>query len=136
MRKIQFAGMAIVTVLLCMGCGIAEGPREKLKQSSFAFNEGLRWGRYNDVLPIVDSQALDHFTEIHQGWGDSLLVSNAEIIQTVYDDKERKAIITVKFTWYRKKEMVVHSTVTNQHWEYRDAKWWMMAEEYQSGEPF
>jgi hypothetical protein len=73
---------------------------------------------------------------MHKGWGESLFVSGAEIVQTVYDDKNRKAVLTVKYTWYRKTEMVVYETVTLQHWEYVNAKWKMMAEEYQSGKSF
>lgn len=134
--KYRIIVLGIAALAAITGCGLAEGPKEKLDRGVYQFNEGLRWGRYNDVLPVVDAEALAHFKEMHEGWGTAVSISSAEIMQVIYDDTERKALISVKFTWFRKKEMVVYETVTNQHWEYREGKWWMIAEEINSGQPF
>lgn len=117
-------------------CGLAEGPRQKLKYTAVNFNEGLRWGRYSEVYLRVDPEALDHFMEMHEEWGNEIRIENAEIVRLVVDEKDEKASIAVKFTWYRVTEMVVHDTMTVQHWERRDGEWMMIAEEYQSGTPF
>lgn len=131
--------MAIAFVLaagaLVWGCGMAEGPREKLQHTAFAFNEGLRWGRDADVLPRVDPAAMAGFQAMHAGWGEDVQISNVEILQSVVDDKLDKAVLTVKYTWYRNSEMVVNDTVTLQHWERRKGDWWMVAEEHKSGTP-
>ena len=124
-----------LTVLLCLGCGIIEGSREKLQRTAFDFNEGLRWGRNAEVLPRVDPAAREGFQALHNGWGAEVQVSNVEIMQSVIDKKLQKAVITVKYTWYRQSEMVVYETVAEQHWESRKGEWWMTAEEYQSGQP-
>ncbi|MBN2340440.1 MAG: hypothetical protein JXX29_01115 [Deltaproteobacteria bacterium] len=126
----------IAAIVVAAGCGLAEGPKEKLDRGIYQFNEGLRWGRYNDVLPVVDDEALDHFKKLHEGWGSNVQISSAEVLQVIYDEVNRKALVSVKFTWFRKNEMVVYDTVTNQHWEYREGKWWMVAEEIYSGQPF
>ena len=134
-QRIAIALLAAIA-LATLACGVAEGPREKLKHSAFSFNEGLRWGRYNEVLPRVDPETRDHFMELHQGWGKDIRISNAEMLQTVVDDKNEKAQISVKFTWYRVDQMEEHETITVQHWERRDGEWLMIAEEHQSGTPF
>jgi hypothetical protein len=127
---------ALVAGAAAVGCGMAEGPREKLQHTAFSFNEGLRWGRDADVLPRVDPPALAEFRARHAGWGTDVQVSGVEILQSVVDDKLDKAAITVKYTWYKNSEMVVNDTVTLQHWERRKGEWWMVAEEHQSGTPF
>jgi hypothetical protein len=126
----------LVTLLLAASCGVAEGPREKLKHTAFLFNEGLRWGRYGDVLPRVDAETREHFMEMHQGWGDEVQIGGAEIVESVIDEEAKRAAVKVKFTWYRLNEMVVNTTVTTQHWDRRDGEWMMIAEEYTSGTPF
>ena len=131
-----FIAAAVSFLCLSAGCGIAEGPREKLDRGVFQFNDALRWGRYNDVLPLVDADALEHFQKMHADWGTGIQISAAEILQVIYDDKARKAQVSVRFSWYRKTEMVSYDTVTKQHWEYRAGQWWLIAEEYQSGQPF
>jgi len=137
--RARLSTLAVAMVLaagaLAWGCGIAEGPREKLQHTAFAFNEGLRWGRDVDVLPRVDPAAMAGFQALHTGWGVDIQLSNVEILQSVIDDKLDKAVITVKYTWYRNSEMVVNDTVTLQHWERRKGEWWMTAEEYKSGTP-
>jgi hypothetical protein len=135
MKKSKY--LLIVSFLfLFSGCAISEGPREKLVQTSFNFNEGLRWGRYNDVMPVVDAGTMESFTKMHKEWGSIIKISNAETLQTVYDEKAKKAQLTIKYTWYRSNEMVVYDTVTLQNWEYIEGRWKMMAEEYVSGEAF
>lgn len=128
----------VLTILVfsALSCAIADGPRQKLKRTVFSFNEGLRWGRYNEVLPSVSPAALEHFSAMHQGWGDTIQISNAEVLHSVVDDKAKKASIEVKFTWYKIDELVVHDTVTLQHWEMQKATWYLVAEEYRSGTPF
>lgn len=128
--------LLFAALLSATACGVAEGPREKLNHSAFLFNEGLRWGRYAEVLPRVDAEARDHFMEMHQGWGKEIQISNAEVVQSIIDEELKKADITVQFTWYRNDEMVVHETTTVQHWERKDGDWMMIAEEYLSGKPF
>ena len=115
---------------------MAEGPRQKLDRGVFQFNEGLRWGRYSDVLPSVDKDAVAHFQQMHADWGTKIQLSAVDVLQIIYDDKTRKAQISVRYAWFRKTEMVAYETVTKQNWEYRTGKWWLVAEEYQSGQPF
>jgi len=134
--KAKLPALVGAVLFFAVACGVAEGPRDKLKHSAFLFNEGLRWNRQAEVLPRVDPAAIDHFMEMHRGWGEELYIENAEIINSIYDGKAKKAAITVKFTWYRNTEMVVHQTYTIQHWEKTDSDWMMMAEEYKSGTPF
>ena len=131
---ILIASLALAAPLLA-GCGLMEGPREKLQRTAFDFNEGLRWGRDADVLPHVDPSALDGFRALHAGWGAEVQVSGVEILQSVIDDKLEKAVISVKYTWYRQSEMVVYETTTAQNWERRKGEWVMTAEEYKSGQP-
>lgn len=133
-RRTSWIAAALAAAALS-GCGLAEGPREKLQHTAFTFNEGIRWSRDGDVLPRVDPAALDGFRALHAGWGSEIQVSNVEILQSVIDQKLDKAVLRIRYTWYRNSEMDVRETVTAQHWERRKGEWWMTAEEYVSGAP-
>lgn len=128
--------LCLLAAMFSLGCAIVEGPKEKLSKSAFMFNEGLRWGRYDDVLPVVDQKHLEHFMDVHKEWGRDVQISSAEIASSTYNEEDRTARIQVTFVWYRKKEMVVRTTVTLQNWEYREGHWIMVAEEFKSGDPF
>jgi hypothetical protein len=129
------AALGLLALLLLAACG-AEGPQDKLRHSAFLFNDGLRWGRYQEVLPRVDPAAREHFMELHAEWGDKVQISDVEPVQYVFSEDGERADVTVQFTWYRIDELVVQTTRTTQHWEQRDGEWIMIGEEHVAGTPF
>jgi len=135
-RSMSIVAAALALAVAC-GCGIAEGPRKKLQYSSFMFNEGLRWGRSGEVVTRIDPESRDQIMAMHSDWGSQVQISDAEIIESVVDDAEGLAQLSVRFVWYRQTEMVVHETVLVQHWRLADdGEWYVVAEEHRSGTPF
>ncbi|HUT77869.1 MAG TPA: hypothetical protein VM285_09300 [Polyangia bacterium] len=129
------AAIVLLTLLLASACG-AEGPRDKLRHAAFLFNDGLRWGRYQEVFSRLDPETREHFMELHADWGDKVQVSDVEPVQYVFSEDGERADVTVQFTWYRNDELVVHVTRTVQHWEQRKGEWVMIGEEHVAGVPF
>lgn len=117
-------------------CAIQQGRSEQLREAVYYFNEGVRWGRIQDVLSRLDPEGQDHFVEMHRDFGKNLQVTNCEVVDTRMDLEQGKAKIGVKLTWYRLDEMEVKETVLLQHWEERDHEWLMVTEEFQSGQAF
>ncbi|MFO8073785.1 MAG: hypothetical protein R6V85_18135 [Polyangia bacterium] len=126
---------ALVACLFLVACG-AEGPRAKLKHAAFLFNDGLRWGRWGEVMPRLDPELRGQFSASHSEWGDSVRISDVEMLEIAVDEGLEKALITVQYTWYRVDEMEVRTTSTRQHWESRDGEWIVIAEEHLSGTSF
>ena len=109
---------------------------DKLKEAVFYFNEGVRWGRLDDVLARLDPQFEAHFLEMHKDFGTLIKVENCEVVNTKYDKKKGEAEVGIKITWYRVDEMVVRQTVLLQKWKDIKARWTLVSEEYRSGTPF
>jgi hypothetical protein len=135
MRRRPTLEVLLAAALLSAACG-AEGPQDKLRHSAFLFNDGLRWGRYQEVLPRIAPEAREHFMELHAEWGDKIQISDIEPVQYVFSEDGKRADVTVQFTWYRVDELVVRSTRTVQRWEQRDGEWTMIGEEHVAGTPF
>jgi hypothetical protein len=117
-------------------CGSGQTKADRLKESIFYFNEGVRWGRVQDVMARIDPESVDHFVEMHKEFGAALQVTNYEIINTILSPDENKADVTVQITWYRIDQMEVMKTVLVQHWEHREREWLVISEEYRAGTPF
>lgn len=127
----------LVSALLLCACGATGQSRsEKLKEAIFYFNEGVRWGRLQDVMTRVDPGGQELFLEMHKDFGKLIKVTGYEIVNTAYDTENHKAQVGVKITWYRIDQMEVHETVVSQNWEDRDHTWVLIAEEYMTGTPF
>ena len=127
---------AVAVVLFGGSCAIQQGRSEKLREAIYYFNEGVRWGRIQDVLSRLDPEGQAHFVEMHRDFGKNLQVTNCEVVDTQMDLEQGKAKIGVKLTWYRLDEMVVKETILTQFWEERDHEWLMVTEEFQSGQAF
>ncbi len=126
----------LIVLFFVTSCALYQTRGDKLKEAVFYFNEGVRWGRLDDVLARLDPEIEEHFLEMHKDFGNLLKVENCEVVNTTYDKEKGEAEIGIKITWYRVDEMVLRETVVLQKWEDRKSHWWMVSEEYRSGTPF
>jgi hypothetical protein len=127
----------LAVLLFALGCGAAKQKAEdELKEAVLMFNEGVRWGRLQEVLPRIDPKNTAHFMKMHEKFGTEIQVSDYELINSSYDSTKQTATVTVRITWYRQSEMELYSTLLSQSWEYHSAAWTLVTETYQSGEAF
>ena len=131
---------ALLLILLGCSAGACGGASQKaqgdLKDAVIMLNEGVRWGRLQEVIPRVHSDNVAHFMEMHKEFGTEIQLSDYELINSVYNADNKTAAVTVRITWYRQSEMEVHATVLLQSWQLHGADWLLMTETYQSGEAF
>jgi hypothetical protein len=127
----------LAAATIVWGCGqVNPKSQDSLREAVLLFNEGVRWGRLQDVMPRVAPDSAEHFLEMHEDFGKDLQVSDYEIINTTVDGGKKVATVTVQITWYRKSGMEVFATVLTQKWEEVGRDWLMMAESFVSGQPF
>ena len=123
--------------LVAWACGeVSPKRQDSLREAVLLFNEGVRWGRLQDVMPRVALDSREHFLEMHKEFGRDLQVSDYEIVNTAVDWKKNTANVTVQITWYRKSQMEVFTTVLTQTWEEQAGEWLMTIESFTSGQPF
>ncbi len=129
----------ILLLLMAFGlgsCTAIQTSSDRLKEAISYFNEGVRWGRLQEVLSRIDPNTEEHFLEMHKEFGKEIQLTSCEIVSVKINEKEKKATVGVLIVWYRLSEMVVHETSLIQLWEEKERNWIMMAEEYRSGTPF
>ena len=131
-----FLLLLALAALASVGCGATEGSSDRLRKAVIDLNEGVRWGRVEEILPRVDPPSHGDFLANHDGFGKDIKVTNYEITSTMLTPDGKAANIGVKIEWYRVNEMEVHETVLVQIWEERGRDWLLIAEEYRAGTPF
>jgi hypothetical protein len=137
MKHSQWALLLPAMVLGLIACG---GPSQKaqsdLKDAVLRLNEGIRWGRLQEVMPRVNPENAEQFMKMHEKFGTEIQLSDYELINSTYNEKEKKADVVIRITWYRQSEMELFSTILLQAWEYQGMDWMLMTETYQSGQAF
>ena len=74
------------TLFALVACSAAiEGSEDKLKFAVSQLNEGVRWGRLQDVLSHIDPASQEHFLELHREFGDQIQITGYEVIQHIKD---------------------------------------------------
>jgi hypothetical protein len=137
MRHFLKAFSVVTALFIATGCGVANQKAEtELKEAVLMFNEGVRWGRLQEVMPRMDPKNTSHFIKMHEKFGTEIQLSDYELVSSFYDSTKQTAAVTVKITWYRQSEMELHTTILLQSWEYHAAGWLLVTETYQSGEAF
>ena len=134
--KQRLARLFILAGLVLPACGPSQKSKSNLQETVLVFNEGVRWGRLQDVLPRIHPDSVEHFLEMHKEFGKEIKISDYELINAHHDGESKKADVTVQISWYRQSEMVVRTTMLVQHWEEKGQDWIMIAEEYLSGDTF
>lgn len=114
----------LVVLMLAAACG---GPREEdtLTASVRAYNEGVRWQRYEvaaNALPVAER---GEFVDDMDARSKDLKITDYEIVRVDARDKDA-AKVQVKLSWYLDTEGKLKETHAVQTWERRNKKWWMV----------
>ena len=67
--SVKRAGRLIVfsVFFIVLSCGAAgQQAEDRLKESVVQFNEGIRWGRMQEVIPRVHPDNVQHFLKMHE----------------------------------------------------------------------
>jgi hypothetical protein len=126
--------LALAAFAASTGCGAAQREPEPLDQAVRVYNDGLRWQRFDDAASRLPSDRRDDFLDERDQLHDDLRISEYDVIRVRYDDKQRRAKVQVKYTWYLESRGVVHETHTVQTWHRGDEIWVMRGERYLRGE--
>jgi hypothetical protein len=137
MWKICF-GTALA-VLVLPGCaGMGYSTRDRVTTAAREYNDGVRWGKWEQAASHIDKDDRAHFLERHVALEDELEIADYEMIALDIDKSDRKKekiTARLNYTWTLKRQGVVQKTTTLQRWEERDGGWIMAGEQRIHGAP-
>ncbi len=137
MKALSITMIVAVGAVLLIACGAVSPKRQdSLKEAVLLFNEGVRWGRLQDVVPRISPGHVANFMEMHKAFGKTIQISDYDILNTAANWEKKQAEVTVQITWYRNTEMELFTTILSQKWEESGTDWILGSESYVSGEPF
>jgi hypothetical protein len=115
-------------VVLVTGCGATalQNP-ETLGEAVDGYNQGVRWGRYQNAAIHVPPEQRAQFVDDWDQRSKDLRITDFDIVKVV-QKTEREARVEVRLEWYKDSEGTVHETRAMQTWE-RHGKLWLMVDE-------
>jgi hypothetical protein len=124
----------VASLLVVAACAGSQKHTENLLDQSTQYQEGLRWGRYEDAAAHVPPAEREAFLDEHDALAEELRIDDYEVIRVHVKKDHDEAMVQVKYTWHLDSKGIVNETVTDQLWERKGANWWMKEELYKRGE--
>jgi len=126
--------------LLCLAAACAVTPtqrrEETLVREARAFNDDLRWARYEQVnlsLPPDDAALLQSRAA---ALGEDMTIADYEVTSINFASGSEAATVNVRFDWYSKRFNIVKTSWIEQRWEMREGRWQVVKQRRLRGERF
>ena len=118
--------LLFVTVLVA-ACGGAQKNQETLTDSIRAYNDGMRWARYEIAASQIPPKERAEFVDEMDERGDNLKITDYEVVK-VDTRGAKEAKVQIKVSWYLDNIGTLRETHAVQLWE-RQGKVWLMVSE-------
>lgn len=125
--KTAFAWILVGTLGTALGACHPPTSGETLGESVRAYNEGVRWQRYEIAAVHVPAEQRSDFVDEADQLSKDLKITDYEIVK-VEQKGDGEAKVQVKVSWYLDSEGKLNETQAMQTWE-RHGKTWLVVEE-------
>ncbi len=126
--------MRALALVLLVGCGGGMKSSEDLLYDVRAFQEGIRWRKYDLAADYVPAKVREKFLDAHDDVDADLRVDDYELMRVKLADSHDRAEVRVKYTWHLDSVGAVHDTVVEQSWEKQGKVWRIVGSEHRRGE--
>src|SRR5690606_7867196 len=111
--------------------------RDRVTAAAREYNEGVRWGRYDQAVKHLPKEKRQAFLEKYEKYADELEIADLDLVSLDIDKAGKKDKITarVEYSWTLKRAGIVQKTTTVQTWEERSGTFVLASEERVKGTP-
>jgi len=124
-----FAGWWLWALALSLGAGSAascispaHNRQDALFRIAHEYNDGLRWGRYDQVTSHLATGEAERFLARAGALGDDFEMVDEEVAGIRFADADRRAVVTVNFSWYNQRRSLLRQAVVSQDWRYTEGR--------------
>lgn len=122
--------MHVVLAVISVGLAACGGPQrdsDTLQESILAYNEGVRWERFETAASSLPPKLRSEFVDEMDTRAKDLKISQYDIVR-VDKPTKKTAKVHIKVAWYKDSEGTLRETHAVQTWERHGKAWWMVEE--------
>ena len=134
LRSLASGLSALLASATLLGCPVPQSRQARAQESARELNLNARFGRQELVMERVAPTARVAYATKHRAWGNAIRVADLEMTGLALA-KEEVAIVTIRVSWFRPDEDVLHGTTIRQTWRDFKGDWMLVEEETVEGEP-
>jgi hypothetical protein len=109
---------------LTPGCATLGAPgREEMLRLVREYNDALRWGRPEQVLPRMSPEARARYKEKVGILGEELEIVDYDILGIEMGNKGKEAQVKIRWSWMERSSGTLQQTTVMQQWVDKDHDW-------------
>ncbi len=113
---------------LALGAGAAcmtpsQNRVDSLNRTAREFNDGLRWGRDDQVVGCLSADDARALRARRADLGDDLVIADQEVKSIQVGPNADKATVVAEFSWFSQRRNVVQKTTVEETWTWRENHW-------------
>lgn len=106
------------------GCATLGTPgREEMLRLVREYNDGLRWGRAEQVLPRMSPEARARYRDKLGVLGEELEIVDYDILGIEMGNKGKEAQVKIRWSWLERNTTTLQQTTVMQQWVDKDHTW-------------
>ncbi|HET6516005.1 MAG TPA: hypothetical protein VFG09_12650 [Thermodesulfovibrionales bacterium] len=110
--------LLFVLAVLCSGCSRYQ-IREQFDKSLDAYNQSLRWQRWDSASPFISDSIRKEF-ESRVAATKDIRVVDCQIIGMIYQEETHEALAEVRIDYYNVYSNMMRTILDRQRWVYRE----------------
>ena len=134
MTKLLTCALALA---LCASCvGPAQRREDSLMKIAREFNDGLRWGRDDQVYRYLTPTEARSLQVRKADLGDDFVMADHEVKSIQIVPGGERATVVAEFTWFNQRRAVVQKSTVEEKWEWLDDHWMVTSQSRIAGDRF
>ena len=109
---------------------------ESLSKVAREFNDGLRWGRDDQVLACLSSDDARALRARKADLGDELVIADHEVKSIQIAPGAETATVVAEFSWFTQHRNVVQKSTVEQKWTWSVNRWMVTEQRRIAGDRF
>jgi hypothetical protein len=109
---------------------------ESLIKIAREFNDGIRWGRDDQVLRCLSPGEAQLLQARRADLGEDFVVADHEVKSIQVVPGSEKATVIAEFTWFNQRRAVVQKSTVEEKWEWVEGRWMVASQRRISGDRF
>jgi hypothetical protein len=125
-NPLRAAALALLLVHAGAGAGCVTPSQHRvdsLNRSAREFNDGLRWGRDDQVLSCLGPEDAKALRARRADLGDDLVIADQEVKSIEVGPNADKATVVAEFSWFNQRRNVVEKSTIQETWTWSENHW-------------
>jgi hypothetical protein len=129
--------LLLSALVLCAACVAPSQRREEsLLKTAREFNDGLRWGRDDQVAACLTAVEAQSLQTRKADLGDDFVMADQDTKSIQIAPGAQKATVVAEFTWYDQRRALVKKSTIEQKWEWLNGRWLVTSQRRTHGDRF